>query len=73
VRITVETTSDILFRPEIGNMITSKGLRFCTHGSLLLFFAFLGAGANAQNEQRMIVKNQSGVPLDSDVDWDMFK
>lgn len=53
--------------------MNSTGLRFCARGALLLFFAFVGTGALAQDEQPMIVKSQSGVPLDSDVDWDMCR
>jgi YHS domain-containing protein len=52
-------------------MMNSTGLRFCARGALVLLFAF--AGVLAQDEQSMIVKSQSGIPLDSDVDWDMCK
>jgi YHS domain-containing protein len=73
VRITVQTFSGILFRPEIGGMMNLKGLRFCMHGALLLSIVFLGAGTHAQDEQPMMIKSQSGVPLDSDMDWEMCR
>jgi YHS domain-containing protein len=54
-------------------MMNLKGLRFCMHGALLLSIVFLGAGTHAQDEQPMMIKSQSGVPLDSEVDWEMCR